>query len=100
MIGKKQPLSEQANLINCMRFVLKGRPLSDIAKDPVALKNALYLCKFGAILRKRRKDKQPEEIPHEEINNAEWNEGQESTKGENVRRSDCYVYVIEKMEST
>lgn len=79
-----------------MRFVLKGRPLSDIAKDPEALKSALYLCKFRAILRKKRKEIGPKEISKEEIERAEWKEGQEGTTNANMRRTHCFVYIITK----
>lgn len=79
-----------------MRFVLKGRPLSDITKDPEALKSALFLCKFSSILRKNKKKKDFEKINPDDIKSSNWMEGQEATTNDKRRRADCFVYLIKK----
>ena len=41
----QQPLSREADLINCMRSTLKDKPINAILKDKVALIKALTECK-------------------------------------------------------
>ena len=85
-------------MINCIRYVLKGRPLSDITKDPDALKQAMILCKFSAILRQKKKPRKLEEIKKSEINVSVWKEGQERESKRKLRRADCFVYLISRLQ--